>query len=514
MRQVDAVVVGGGHNGLVSASMLAREGMRVVVLEGREVAGGLCASDAFHPGFRHVGIHHDAAQIRQVVVDRLQLLDHGLEAREPPPILLTSVDGPAGDRGLLLHDEAADGFDELQSVGCGEGYAALCAWIDSVRGLVARIHDEPAPRVGGTETPVWPLVQQAVAARRLGGGLLQELMRVAVTSADDWLSEYVSDPRLRAGLALPSLLGGLNGPRAPQTAGLVLRDRCVSGLEVAGGPAALVKVLLQVASTYGVEVRTGAVVRQIDVSRGVVQGVTLASGEQIVAPVVVSAVDPRRTLLDLMPPFELPPALEDEARSHRVRASSAKLHLALKGAPRFACRDGVFERFRLVSGPDHIERAMDAVKHRRIADSPVLDVRMPTVADPSLAPEGHHVLSVHIYGVPGTPETGWSGPVREHLRDLVVSQLDAVAPGLTDQVVAAELLGAPELLARYGVSGGHLMHGEHALDQLWVGRPGPRLSGHRTPIEGLVLASGGTHPGGGPSGVPGLLAGLVARESR
>jgi phytoene dehydrogenase-like protein len=506
MSSWDAIVVGGGHNGLAAAAVLARTGRKTLVLEAREQVGGLCAAEEFWPGYRHAGIHHDTDGVRPWLVDLLDLRNHGLSLVPQPPLLLPDLPGQAPGTGLLLSRELDATLAELAAVGDAEGYQRWMSFVASVRGLVGSVLDAPAPALG-REASLWPLAQPALRFRRLGAARMLELARVVVLAAEDWLSEYLQDRHLRAGLALGPLLGSWMGPRSPQSAGLLLIRCVLAGDEVAGGAPGLVAALERAARHHGATIRCGSPVQQIRVERGATLGVVVG-GEPIDAPIVVSGLDPRRTLLDLVPPQELPVPLEDEVRTVRVRASSAKLHLALNRAPRFSSRDGLFERFRVVSDPVQLERAFDDAKHGRLPQSPPLDVRVPTVSDASLAPSGHHVLSVHIFGVPYRlrGQQDWTAVDREVLAEAALRELARVDPGLPGAVVGSELLVPPELEARYGVTGGHLMHGEHALDQLWVGRPGRTTSRHATPIRGLFLGSGGTHPMGGASGAPGALA--------
>jgi phytoene dehydrogenase-like protein len=502
----DAIVVGGGHNGLAAAAVLARTGRKTLVLEARERVGGLCASEEFWPGYRHAGIHHDTDTVRPWLVDLLDLRTHGLSFAPQAPLLLPDAPGQVPGTGLLLSRELEATQAELAAVGDADGYQRWMSFVGSVRGLVSSVLDAPAPAVG-REASLWPLAQPAIKLRRLGSARMLELARVVVLSAEDWLSEFLQDRHLRAGLALGPLLGSWMGPRSPQSAGLLLIRSVLSGDEVAGGAPALVAALERAAKHHGATIQCGTPVEQIRVERGAVRGVVVG-GQPLDAPLVVSGLDPRRTLLELVPPQELPVPLEDEVRTVRMRASSAKLHLALSAPPRFTCREGLFERFRAVTDPVQLERAFDDAKHGRLPKSPPLDVRVPTVRDPSLAPAGHHVLSVHIFGVPYQlrGQADWTSADREVLAEAALRELGRLDPGLPGSVVGSELLVPPELEARYGVTGGHLMHGEHALDQLWVGRPGRTTSRHATSIQGLFLGSGGTHPMGGASGAPGALA--------
>ena len=514
----DAIVIGAGHNGLAAAAVLAKTGLRTLVLESRDRTGGLCAGEEFHPGYRHTGLHHDTDLVRPWLVERLDLRKFGLQQRSVPPLLVPAPADGAQSAGMLIPTEPGpDGsqprIDGASGLGAEEaGFKRWLSFISSVRAPIGALMDAPAPALGADE-PIWPLLKGVVPVRRLGGPLMLELMRAAVLSAEDWLSEFVGDARLRAALSLGPLVGSFMGPLSPQSAGLLLLRASLAGEEIVGGPARLAAALEQAAKQSGAEIRCGYPVERIAVEGGASKGV-FVRGELIAARIVVSALDPRRTLLDLVDPFALPPRLEDEVRTVRVRATSAKLHLALSRAPRFPGRDGLFERFRVAASPVHIERAFDGAKRGELPKSPPLDVRIPTASDPSLAPAGHHVLSAHVFGVPyGPVARGRSAQeVREQLLDAVLSVLGEIDPDISSAVVAAELLVPEEIEARYGAHGGHLMHGEHALDQLWVGRPGRTTSGHATPIRGLFLGSGGTHPMGGAVGAPGALAALRATE--
>lgn len=507
------VVIGAGHNGLVAAALLARRGHRVRVIEAREVAGGLCAGEEFHPGYRHTGVHHDASTLRPWVCDALQLSTHGLQLREPPPILEASEGWvlPA-----LRGSAAKPGADPEVPIVLGaheEGFCALEAFLREVAPVLQGFLDNPAPALDPS-TLSWPVLQRALSLRGLGGARMLELMRIAVLSVDDALSEHVASPQIRAALALPALIGAYMGPWSPQSAGLWLLQGARTASDVVGGPAQLSATLEAVAAHHGAEFLFEREVERIRIEDGRVVGVALRGGDEIDASVVVSSLEPRRTLLDLVSPLDLPVQVEDELRSHRVRATSAKLHLALSALPRWASREGTFERIRVVDDPASLERAFDAAKHRRLPEAPALDVWVPTVSDPGLAPSGHHVASVHVLGVPYEPTGGWSPEARRRLSDAALDRLEAVAPGIGASVVGIELLTPPDLEARFGLTGGHLLHGEAALDQLWSLRPGPILSRHATPIPGLFLASGGVHPGGGPSGAPGALAARAIQEAQ
>ena len=485
----DAVVIGSGHNGMVAALRLAGAGRRVTVVERREVVGGLAAGEEFHPGYRSPGLLHDTAGLRPRIVAALGLERHGLGWRERPPVMV-----------------ARPGRAPLR-LSAGDELAAWRRSIDELRPFLSRLQERPPPRLelrGAGDFLLLGL--EGLALRRLGRRRGRELLRVLPMPAQDWLSEWFDDPEVAGALAAPGLLGVFAGPRSPGTAGSLLLMESGAGREVAGGPAALTAALASAAKAVGVEVRTGDAVAAIEVSEGRVSGVRLASGAEVPAAVIAASCDPTTTLLGLLPPGSLGMRDERALRSYRSRGTVAKLHLALSGTLELAGDGGAPSELVRIGNLDELERAFDALKYDRVPDAPGLEIRLPSLADPELAPAGHQVASVLVDCVPYEPEGGWSAELRERLQAAVLSRLEGVAPGLRGLVVGSELLTPPDLEERYGVAGGHLFHGEMALDQMLSLRPAICAGRYRTPIEGLYLAGGGSHPGGGISGLPGWLA--------
>ena len=240
------------------------------------------------------------------------------------------------------------------------------------------------------------------------------------------------------------------------------------------------------------------------------EGVRLSDGEEIDAPVVLSSADPATTFLRLLPPGALSTGFEGRIRSWRSRGTTAKVHLALSSRLEFACRPGaVFEYARTGEELDHLERAFDPVKYRLAPDVPALDVYVPSVSRPELAPDGHAVVSVLAHFVPYQYDAGWTDSERERLGDSVVAALESYAPGVNGSIVAREVLTPLDIGERYGMTGGHIYHGEHGLDQIAV-RPAPEAARFSTPIAGLFLCGSGAHAGGGVSCAPGALAARVA----
>jgi phytoene dehydrogenase-like protein len=334
----------------------------------------------------------------------------------------------------------------------------------------------------------------------------------------DFLNERFATPLLVEGLAAPALVGTWAGPWSAGTTTFWLLAECAAGRFVEGGPPALVAALERAARAAGAEIRTGAEVVRIRAEGGRVVGLALGSGETLDAPVVVATSDPKRTLLELVAPGVLPIRIEEEAQRIRSRGTAAKIHLALDGPLELAGRPGdSSEAIRIGGGHvDDLERAFDAVKYGEASAAPHLEVRVPTVADPGLAPAGHHIVSILASFAPYDLKAGWSEAARARLLESVLARLERHAPGVRSRLVAAELLAPPDLEARFGVTGGQLHQVEPALDQLWVLRPSPSTARYATALPGLFLGGAGSHPGGGVRPTPGLLAAeaVLARSTR
>jgi phytoene dehydrogenase-like protein len=279
---------------------------------------------------------------------------------------------------------------------------------------------------------------------------------------------------------------------------------------VLGGPAALVEALERCARSAGVEFRPGQPVRAIRVQAGRVHGVELEDGEILDAPAVAASTNPVQTFLTLVPPVEVPPEIDKSMRAWRCRGTTAVIRLALDGPLEFAGRpDEQIDAARIAEGLDEMERAFDAIKYRGFSKRPILDVRVPTIHRTDLAPPGHHVVSIMASYVPYDLDGGWTARQQETLGDRVVARLAVHAPTVRNRILAREVLSPVDLEARYALPGGHLHHGEHALDQFLSMRPSARLAHYRTPIRGLFLCGSASHPGGGLTGAPGAIAARV-----
>jgi len=510
----NAIVIGAGHNGLVAGLSLAKAGRSVTIVEQRADVGGLCAPIELHPGYTVPGLLHDTTGVRRGVIDALGLSRFGLQFESEAPAVLAPH---SQHRGVVLHADPARSRDELEALhkGDGDGYVDWRGFLSRLRGFISGVLNQPPPPMRPGSLPeLWKIGKTGLALKRLGNDDMLDLMRVAPMCAADWLNEYFGDPLLPAALAAPAVTGAFLGPWSGGSAASLLLYESVRGAEVKGGPAALVEALRNAFEAAGGKIQLGAEVAQIGVSRGSVSGVQLADGSALEAPLVVATCDPKRTLLDLVEPGVLPLQVEEQIGVVRMRGTTAVVNLALDGQISFRGREGErHARAVVAEHVDEIERAFDAAKYRTCSEKPHLDVSVPSVDDASLAPNGADVVSILAHFAPHNLEGGWTDAASASFGDAVVEVLEGVAPGTRNKIVEREVLSPPDLESRYGLTGGHIHHGEHALDQLLFMRPAPALAHYKTPIEGLYLGGSGSHPSGGVTCQPGALAAQAILES-
>lgn len=503
-ERFDTIVIGGGVNGLTAAIRMARAGRRTLLCEAREHLGGLAASEEFHPGYRTCGVDHDDSRIRPWWVQKLQLERHGLQLRPEP--LPTFSPEPAGEGpGLMLWRDADRAAPELGDD--ASAYAEFRGFLDRVTPFLRRTIDQiPADLAGRKLSDLWQLARSGIALRLLGRADMMELFRIGPMCVADWLGEWFGSDRLRATLAAPAVFGGFTAPWSPGTNANLLLHETFAGAGARGGGPSLVAALEVAARDAGVEVRTGTPVAGIEVGEAETRGVRLEGGETIEAPLVTAACSAKRALLELVPVGRLSLRLEHGIQNFRTRGTTARIHLALTAYPSWASRpDETPIHVCIGDGIDALERAFDPIKYRAFGSDLALDVRIPTVESPDLAPAGHHVLSAAAHWVPERLEGGWTDASRQDLLQTVLRRLEVYAPGIRESVVGSEVLAPPDLESRYGLVGGQIHHGEHGLDQLVV-RPTPECARYATPIPGLFLCGGGSYPGGGITGVPGFFA--------
>jgi phytoene dehydrogenase-like protein len=503
--QFDVVVIGGGHNGLTAAALLAKRGRKTLLVERRDLLGGLAAGEEFHPEFRTAGVLHDTGSVRRSVVKALGLERHGLMFRsETPPILVPQQDG----EGLLLWKEVERTVDELAQISPqdAERYRQYRHFLTRIRPVIRRLMDKPPPDIFDTGVKdLLSLGGSALALRGLGKNLMMEFLRVAPSCVSDFLDEWFESELLKAALAAPAIWATYTGPRSPgSTLNLLLADSTQES-QVVGGPRALVAALENSAREQGVEIRMATAVEEVRIEAGRVAGVRLRGGEELSCRAVAASCDPKRLVFRHLSAAAISRRLGDDMGNLRARGTTAKINLALAAYPKFDSRPGLeAESLRIGESLEVLEKAFDAVKYRRFSTQPVLDVQVPTLETPGLAPEDQHVFSILVHFAPHDLDGGWHEEQNEKLYEAVMNVLSSYAPGINDLVLGREILSPADLEIRYGLTGGHVHHGEHAIDQLLV-RPTPQCARYATPLEGLFLCGSGSHPGGGITCAPGAM---------
>ncbi len=508
-RSYDVAVIGAGHNGLAAALTLATDRRKVVVLEARDQPGGLCSAREFHPGYTAPGVHQDTSGLQPALADRLA--PHGLRLRkEEFPVYAPSESG----KGVRVWRDANRAHGEIVGLSekDAEAYRDWRAFLDRVGPFVRSVlENAPPPMNVSSLASLWELGRRGLALRMLGTKDMTEVMRIAPMCVADWLQENFESELLCEALAAPAVQNTFTGPWSAGSAVQLLFHQCRAQNEIVGGAPALIDALVAACEARGVEIRCNAPVANIRVRDGRAGGVVLADGDAIDARQVAAACDPKRALLDLLAPGWLPVDLEERIGNVRARGTTAVVWLALSDSVQFAGReDQRIEAARVGGGTlDDLERAFDCAKYRRVSDTPALDVRVPTIANPGLAPNKHHVVTIHASFAPFDVDGGWTDAARNELGDRIVDRLAAHVPTLKSRIVGCEVLTPDDLAREYHVTNGHLHHGEHALDQMLFMRPTPSCAHYATPIDGLWLCGSGSHPGGGVTGTPGTLGALA-----
>jgi len=518
----DIVIIGGGHNALVTAFYLARKGRKPLVLERRPIVGGCAVTEEFHPGFRCSTLAHAAGPLLPAIAKDMDLARHGLQLIEPAVRLFApSLDG----RALLLHSGVFASTSEIKKFSKRDSanYLELHRALERAAGIVGPLTSHTPPVIEKpSREDIWYFLKVGRKLRGLGKKEMMRLMRWGPMAVADFAAEFFETDLLRAIVAARGIFGAAMGPwSAGSTALLLLRaaaDPHPAGSSAfpRGGMGALTSAMAAAAKQAGAEIRTGAEVAQILVKNGAATGVALAGGEEIAARTVVSGADPRRTFLGLLDPVHLPPSFVVKMQHYRSPGTVAKLNLALDALPLFTALhqspDAVAAlagRIHIGPGIDYLERAFDHSKYGEFSTAPYLDIVIPTLTDPSLAPSGKHVMSVFMQFAPYKLKQGdWAGQ-RDALRDTIIKTIAEYAPDFPGKILAAQTLTPADLESHYGLTGGHPFHGELSLDQIFTMRPLLGWARYRTPVQGLYMCGSGTHPGNGLTGASGANA---ARE--
>ena len=505
MTDYDAVIIGAGHNGLICAGYLAKAGKNVLVLDARAEPGGCASSREFSPGFNVSDCAQWLSQLDQSIVKELDLVSAGLNLGKPKATISLQ---PDGDHLILDGDTISGaGIDSADQA----AYRDFKSMVRSFAKLMTTLYRSRPPKlVEQNWTDRLTLMKLGLGLKLLGRERLRDLMRVVMINIYDVMNEHFSHAALKSTLALDAVTGTNMGPRSPNTVYSYLHAATGEYLaqtgttQVIGGMGVFGQSLATTAEKNVAQLKLGSAVTAIVKTNDRVTGVTLASGEQISAKLVISSADPSTTFRKLLGYDQMEAGLAKRVEHYRSRSGTAKLHLALSALPSFTGVSDAQLAERLVITPsmDGMETALNPMKYRELSNLHTFDISIPTVEDPALAPSGQHILSAIVHYVPYAPDIGWEAG-KPRLMHQLLSELEAYAPGIGALVTASELVVPSDFEASHGMTGGSWHHGELSIDQALMMRPFPGSTQYATAVEGLYLCGAGAHPGGGLQGLPG-----------
>ncbi len=518
MKDYDVIVIGGGHNGLVNAAYLAQAGRRVVVLEGRHLVGGATVTEEIFPGFNYTVMSYVVSLLRPEVVRELQLTRHGLMI-----LPLESTLSPLASGDYLYRDgdhhktmRAIARFSPRDAEAYEDYGRTMYFMAKAVKYILGITPPDPMsfrPRdLGG-------LLGMAKHVLGLSEKDLYTLARLMTMSSADFLQRWFESEPLLATLSASGIIGTYLGPRSPGTAYVLLHHYMgeIDGQFRAwgfakGGTGGIANAIASAARHFGADIRTNAFVEKVMTKNGKATGVALQSGEEIEAEIVVSSLDPKRTFLQLVDAHQLPSALVEAVKKFKIRGSSAKVNLALDTYPELACRPGTDRHLAgaisISPSIDYLERAYDDAKYGDFSREPYVDIILPSMIDPGMAPPGKHVMSCFVQYAPYHLRQGDWDSKREDLGDVVVDTLSQYIPNLKDIILHRQVVTPVDIERMTGLTEGNIFQGELSLAQLFFLRPAAGFAQYRTPIRGYYQCGSGTHPGGGITGAPGRLAAM------
>jgi phytoene dehydrogenase-like protein len=525
VKHYDVIVIGGGHNGLVCAAYLARAGKRVLVLERREQVGGAAVSEEVFPGFRFSVFSYVVSLLRPEIIRELDLPRHGLHI-----LPLESTVTPLPEGGYLAqwndHDQNRRELAR-HSLRDAEAYDEFGLLLHQMARIIKPILRMAPPDPASLKPrELLELLRLGRHFGNIGEKRFNALWKLLTMSSADYLDEWFETEALKATKSASGIIGTLLGPRSPGTAYVLLHHYMgeLDGVFRAwgfakGGNGSVSAAIAGAAQSFGAEIRTNASVSNVLVKNGRATGVALEGGEEMSADVVVSGADPRRTFLGLVGEKHLPEPFVQSIRRFKFRGASAKVNLALGELPDFSCLPGRGPHLRgaISVSPSvaYLERAYDDAKYGQFSRRPYMDIVIPSMLDPGMAPPGKHVMSIFVQYAPYQQRGGWTDERREALGDAVIDTLCEYAPNLKSAILHRQVITPADIERIVGLSEGNIFQGELSLQQMFFLRPTPAWARYRTPIEGLWQCGSGTHPGGGVMGAAGRNAAFeLLRESR
>ncbi len=518
MSRYDIIVIGGGVNSLVTASLLGKAGKKVVILEAQDQIGGLASTHKFAPGFKCNVVNDGVKWIDPRVIEKLDLNSHGLELIQPDVVRIAL--GENGNHISFHHDpkqtaaSIANHSDKDAKV-WGDFTKYIYKLVQFLEKLYA-LTPPNLPNVGLSDA--FAMRSMFGPVRKHGTRGLVDLMRVAPMMMPELVDEWFENELLRAAVSTAGIHHLSFGPFAAGT-GYNLLHQHVHGNGifhntqfVKGGTSNLATALKSSAESVGVEIRPGTPVRSIDVENGICGGVTLDDGETLEAHQIVSGLDPNNTFINLVGPSSLNPNFNTQLNNIRYRGSAVRIHFALNSLPEISgvSQDQMGTLFAIAPSIEYLEKAADAAKYGRIAENPYVEFNIPSVINPDFAPNRKHVLSATVQFAPyHLRDQNWSHELKTQLEQNVVRVLEKYAMGFSSKIESALVLSPVDMEDQFGLTEGNLNHGEMTLDQFMFMRPTMSTAQYKTPIDNLYLCGSGTHPGGGLHGTNGFNA---ARE--
>jgi phytoene dehydrogenase-like protein len=516
----DVIVIGGGHNGLVNAAYLARAGKQVLVLERRHLVGGATVTEEIYPGFKFTEFSYVVSLLRPEIVRELNLPAHGLAILPLPGTFTPMLNGDY----IAFWDDHEETRSEIyrhspKDADAYEEYGRLMYHMaKAVRPILSMIPPDPTSL---SPKDLLGLLKLGRHMRGLGEGKFHQLYKLMTMGSGDYLDEWFETDALKGTKAASGIIGTFMGPRSPGTAYVLLHHYMgeIDGVFRAwgfakGGTGGISEAIASAARSLGAEIRCNAGVERVILKNGRAVGVALGNGDELYADVIVSSLDPKRTFLKLVDPRELPQDFVADIRRYKTRGSSGKVNLALDALPDFTAmpksiaRNALHGAVSISPSVEYLERAYDDAKYGNFSQHPYMDMIIPSLIDPDMAPPGKHVMSIFVQYAPYNLSGGWNDAQREAFGDAVINTLSQFAPNLKDIILHRQVLSPWDVEQITGLTEGNIFAGELALHQLFFLRPSPQWANYRTPLDRFYQCGSGTHPGGGIMGAGGRLAAL------
>jgi phytoene dehydrogenase-like protein len=517
-NKYDAIVIGGGHNGLVTAAYLAKAGKKVLVLERRHLVGGAAVTEEVYPGFKYTVASYVVSLLRPEVIRELDLPSFGLELLPLESTLTPLLDGNylarwadhAKTRQEIMRHSIADAeaYDQF-----GKLMYHMAMMVKPILGMV------PPNPTSFRPSNLSQLAGLGKQFRKLGEKYFYDMHKLMTMSSADFLDEWFETECLKATMSASGIIGTFLGPRSPGTA-YVLMHHYMGEIDgnfrswgfQRGGMGGVSDAIAKAAQSFGAEIRLEAPVQEVIVKDGKAKGVALKDGEEVYADIVATSLDPKLSFLKLVDQKHLPDDFIQQIKNYKIRGSSGKVNLALGELPNFTCMPGEGPHLRgavsISPNIDYLERAYDDAKYGNFSRKPYMDIIIPSMIDPSMAPPGRHVMSIFVQYAPYDLKGRTWEEAREDFGDAVVNTLSEYAPNLKNAILHRQVLSSWDIEQKFGLTEGNIFQGELSLDQLFFLRPAAGWARFRTPVKNYYICGSGAHPGGGVMGAPGRLAAL------